>query len=78
MHLIKFFFSIVEHYKEYHELQELPYYQCERCEFVTEKLSTAQKHAKSSHGLERRWQTKLIKSMEDRPNSEALAEDHSG
>ena len=40
----------MEHYKEYHELQELPYYQCESCEFVTEKLSTAQKHAKAIHG----------------------------
>ena len=44
--------EIVEHYKEYHEGYALPYFQCENCDFYSNKFSDTKEHLKSEHEID--------------------------
>ena len=43
--------EIVEHYKEYHEGYALPYFQCENCDFYSNKFSDTKEHLKQGNFL---------------------------
>jgi hypothetical protein len=44
--------EIVEHYKEYHEGYALPYFQCENCDFYSNKFSDTKEHLKQEHEID--------------------------
>ena len=45
--------ELVTHHRQNHETQALPFYMCDHCDFVTEKLSNAKEHSKTIHGIEK-------------------------
>jgi hypothetical protein len=44
--------EIIQHHKDYHEIQAMPFFQCENCDFVSEKISETRSHSKSVHGID--------------------------
>ena len=39
----------IQHYREFHEMNNLPYFPCEDCEFVSPKQSETAEHMKDEH-----------------------------
>ena len=45
--------ELVSHCKEYHELENLPYFKCDKCSFVSDRFASTEEHYKTVHGLEK-------------------------
>ena len=48
---ISFFRVIDHHHREHHILQHWQIFQCESCDYYSEKVSETQKHVKTEHGI---------------------------
>ena len=43
--------DIVKHCQNMHEMQNLPFFQCEKCDYVSEKYSKTREHMKNEHNV---------------------------